>query len=1428
MRICTFGAAPAGAKWLDRLHAEAPRVPIETIDAPDVLGALKIAARRFAGDDLILVRSDTTLPSFWLARLRRVLKLPDVLVASPLDNVEIARSALPPGESSNADADAVDALIHRYGRREALQWPAFSTLLSAWCGAALQTLEIAQIRSPTIPASFAPLRAMLVGDLYVADPALPLRGPTPPKPGDDPPQPSALGELREALASALTKPVSRTYPGLDEKPVVLHVLHAWGGGAERFVRDLAVTDSSRHHLVFLARGNFERRQFGESLELRDGTLAEPPLRQINLSDPIASTRAAHCGYAEFLAQIIRDFSVDAIFVSSLIGHSLDVLRTDLPTTYFVHDFYPLWPLLHRNLDDDTITFDAKQMVADLETADAGFEFAERDADYWLDLRERLADELLRIRATLVAPSRAALTLFVKLQPHIGTLTQQVIAHGTERWSTTTALPLPAPPLRKRLRLMVLGRVRRGKAAAMLRDLLPQIRAHAEIFMLGAGPESEEFFGKPDVHILLNYRRDELPALLAGVAPDASLILPNFAETFSYTLSELISFGVPVIATRLGALAERIRDGVDGFLVAPNPSDVAALIARLDRDRTLLLGARAELAKIPHRTLENMAHDYGDFLPARHRHRNVAAFASSLDRIAAQTRSGELGDARRENEILERRIIEQQAELVRRGEWGFDLDAQLKRSAKSLASLRDEFDMRTQWALQLDADLNAMKASTSWRVTRPLRGAARFLRAMKARLQFNVNRMRAIVHRTRGSLASRGLIGTVKRAADEFRNKPLPLATPRIPEPAEDFAPFAVPRSDTPLVSIVIPVFNKIAYTAACLRSLAEHAEDMQFETIVVDDCSTDRTSKRLTEIGGIRVVHNGENLGFVGSCNAGAALANGEFIVFLNNDTVVTAGWLRALLDCFMQEPDAGLAGSKLVYPDGRLQEAGGIVFRDGSGWNYGRFDDPADPRYNFRREADYCSGAAIMLRTKFFRQLGGFDQRFAPAYYEDTDLAFATRAAGKKVFFEPSSVVVHFEGITAGTDVGSGMKRYQAINREKFVEKWKTQLNAQPAPINEASLAGHSANWRDSGHILIVDAYTPTPDQDSGSLRMLNLMRLLREFGYAVSFLPDNRAHAGKYTQALQESGVQALYHPFVPDPIAWLRRHGAKLTAVILSRHYVAANYVQSVRVHAPQARLIFDTVDVHHLREQRAAELASSDDLSQQAARTRAQEIKVMRASDVTLVVSAAEKEILTRDLPDVRIEVLSNVHEIHGRRGEFDARRDLVFVGGFQHPPNIDAVLWFVREVFPLVRAQLSDVNLHVIGSKAPPGILELAHDGVVVHGYVADIAPYMDGCRLALAPLRYGAGVKGKVNMAMSYGLPVVATTPAVEGMHVRAGDDVLVADAADDFAAAIVHGYSDAALWRKLSDNGLANVSHHFSFDAARESIKRILDGTQR
>ena len=339
----------------------------------------------------------------------------------------------------------------------------------------------------------------------------------------------------------------------------------------------------------------------------------------------------------------------------------------------------------------------------------------------------------------------------------------------------------------------------------------------------------------------------------------------------------------------------------------------------------------------------------------------------------------------------------------------------------------------------------------------------------------------------------------------------------------------------------------------------------------------------------------------------------------------------------------------------------------------------------------------------------------------------------------------------------------------------------------------------------------------------MVNLMRLLRELNHAVTFLADNRAHAGPYTEALQALGVQVLYHPFVSDPVDWLRENGRSLDAIVLSRHYVAVNYIGPARLYAAQALLIFDTVDLHYLREERAAALDGNRELARHAALTKAQELKVMRSTDVTLVVSTAEQALLARELPDRRIEVLSNVHALHGCRKPFAARRDLVFIGGFQHPPNIDAACWFVAEVMPLLRTDGSGPRLHIIGSKAPASVLALAAGDVIVHGYVEDLAPLMDSSRLSVAPLRYGAGVKGKINMAMSYGLPVVATPIAVEGMHVEPGVDVMVADSAAEFAAAIRSAYDDETLWQALSANGLANVREHFSFDAARAALQRIL-----
>ncbi|MCC8362401.1 glycosyltransferase [Lysobacter sp. A6] len=695
-------------------------------------------------------------------------------------------------------------------------------------------------------------------------------------------------------------------------------------------------------------------------------------------------------------------------------------------------------------------------------------------------------------------------------------------------------------------------------------------------------------------------------------------------------------------------------------------------------------------------------------------------------------------------------------------------------------------------------------------------------------RFYFQRVLGLAHRALSSLRTRGWSATMARAKARFAPGPGVRADALFNPAATPFAPFALPGTlragdAAPRASIVIPVYGKFPLTLACLRALAAHPPANGAEVIVVDDGSPDDTGEHLPRIDGLRYHRRATNGGFIAACNDGASLARGEYIVFLNNDTIPQPGWLDALLRTFDEHPDAGLAGARLVLPDGRLQEAGGVVRNDGHSDNIGRFASPAHPLYAYVRRVDYCSGAAIALPTADFRAHGGFHQDYAPAYYEDTDLGFRVRAAGKSVYVQPAADVLHFEGGTAGTDVREGPKAAQVRNREVLLKHWQHTLVAHPGhDVAQAELSRHHFGKQ----VLIVDAETPTPDRDSGSLRMINLMRLLREEGAHVVFLPANARHDGAYTEALQQLGVETWYAPFAGNMPAWFREHGPRFDTIVLCRHYVASEMLPLARKYAPQARVVFDTIDLHYLRERRGADVAGDAALRRSADRTRALELDCIARSDATLVVSDVERALLAQDAPGARVEILSNLHRVAGPGQSFAHREDLVFVGGFRHPPNVDAVSWFVRDVFPLVRARLPVVRFHCIGGHVPESILALgAIDGVVVHGHVPDIEPYMQGARIALAPLRYGAGVKGKVNLSMAHGQPVVATSCAVEGMHLRDGEDVLVGDEPAAFADAIVRLYSDEALWTRLRDAALVSVEKHFSVDAARDVVRRILLG---
>jgi O-antigen biosynthesis protein len=604
---------------------------------------------------------------------------------------------------------------------------------------------------------------------------------------------------------------------------------------------------------------------------------------------------------------------------------------------------------------------------------------------------------------------------------------------------------------------------------------------------------------------------------------------------------------------------------------------------------------------------------------------------------------------------------------------------------------------------------------------------------------------------------------------------------------------------SPRASILIVCHRRVDLLVGCLDSLRRNVTDeVAAETIVLFNGTrgTDREHVR-PALRDVRVLVSAVNLGFGGGVNRAAAQAAGEYLVMVNDDVEVEPGWLESLVATADVHPNAGAVGSRILHPDGTLQEAGSVIWRDGSTLGVGRGLSAGSRRYDYLREVDYASACSLLVRRETFERLGGFDERFFPGYNEDVDLCLAIRRRHQCVLYQPRSVVMHHES-RSGVEAKTFLIHH---SRRLLREKWAAELDRFPEPPRRderaIELAVHRAR-RSPRRVLIIDDRVPDPGLGSGFGRMLDAMRELAAAGYAITLHPT--ATAAGERRELQDLGVEVIEH----DLIAHVSAPVTFYDVSIVSRPH-NFKLVRLLRRHQPHCAIIYDAEAVFHRRFEREAELLRTADPRGaelalfEAEQARRLERRVVREVDRVVSVSTVEAKLL-KSVPGHRpvdvIEPRSDDPRLTPR--PFAQRTGMVLVAGWlaSYPsPNTDGLEWFVGHILPLLKRRLPWARLSVTGANPPDQVTQLAGPSLRFLGHIEDLTEVYDRARVAVVPVRYGAGIKIKALEALEHGVPVVTTTVGAEGIEGAGGPAVAVSDDPAVFAEHVVTLLDDLQAW---------------------------------
>ncbi|GEM_PF-4126859 len=622
----------------------------------------------------------------------------------------------------------------------------------------------------------------------------------------------------------------------------------------------------------------------------------------------------------------------------------------------------------------------------------------------------------------------------------------------------------------------------------------------------------------------------------------------------------------------------------------------------------------------------------------------------------------------------------------------------------------------------------------------------------------------------------------------------------------------------PRVSIVIPIYNQAHYLYLSLENLSATPGNVPFEVILVDDASVDATPQLLDSLDNVRVHTHSENEGFGEACNHGAALACGEFICFLNSDVLTMPGWLDALVETMDHHPDSGAVGAKLIFADGTLQEAGSILWRDGSTLGYGRGKNPTAPEYSYEREVDYCSAACLLVRRDVFEAVGGFDPRYSPAYYEDVDLCLSMWHAGKRVRYASHAIALHLEHASSGRDRAVAL---QLRNRATLTEKWPDLARDHGAPGTDI------LRWRErrkGARVLVIDDLVPIMSIGSGFPRTAALLDALVAAENIVSYLPaTDPTPREPMTQKLQSQGVEVLHS--APDTRAQIEARRGYYDIAIVSRPHNAP-LIAAIRAANPGIAIIYDAEALFSLREANQSEIMGAPITPRDQERRIRAELALIGSADMVFTVSEIERKAIERYHPQVPITVWGHAITTREDVPGFGSRQGLGFLGYLATAPNNDALLFFLEQVFPAIQARRA-IPLTVVGIGASSDVQSAASalaDQVTLAGYVEDLVNFFDGCRVFVAPHRFAAGIPLKVIEAMAHGVPCVVSRLLGEQLGITDGVEALIATDAEEFATQVVRLHEDAALWRQIQKNASRFVRECYDPTKMRDTLRKHLD----